>query len=213
MLGLPPSTEIKRLLPKAQLYRQFALKPAQRDAFDADIARLDFVNRIAPQSLPAIAEGAEVKAVFVVAVALKRPDYDARNLALVARLIPHRILFVLHEGSLEKAGKVQLAVYHTKLFISPWMPLASARLPLEGLNLDAVWQNMVVFIGGMEIKAGNSLAEQIRIDGEQEKLARQIAFLERQMRATRQTRRQCELYAEIKKLKTQYHEETDHEEP
>lgn len=45
------------------------------------------------------------------------------------------------------------------------------------------------------------------------KLARQIAFLERQMRATRQTRRQRELYAEIKKLKTQYHEETDHEEP
>ena len=36
MLGLPQSTEVKRSLPKAQLYRQLDWKPVWRDAFDAE---------------------------------------------------------------------------------------------------------------------------------------------------------------------------------
>lgn len=64
MLGLPQSTEVKRPMPKAQLYKKFELKQTQRDAFDADVARMEIVNFIAPQSLPGIAEGTEVKAGF-----------------------------------------------------------------------------------------------------------------------------------------------------
>ena len=47
MLGLPQSTEVNRPMPKAQLYKKFELKQAQRDAFDADIARMEIVNFIA----------------------------------------------------------------------------------------------------------------------------------------------------------------------
>lgn len=71
MFGLPQSTEVNCPMPKAQLYKKFELKQAQRDVFDADIARMEIVNFIAPQSLPGIAEGTEVKAVFVVDVELK----------------------------------------------------------------------------------------------------------------------------------------------
>lgn len=61
MLGLPQSTEVKRPLPKVQLYKRFDWKPSQRESFDGDVSHLDFVNWIAPRTLPAIAEGAEVK--------------------------------------------------------------------------------------------------------------------------------------------------------
>lgn len=200
MLGLPQSTEVNRPLPKAQLYKKFELKQAQRDAFDSDIARMEIVNFIAPQSLPGIAEGTEVKAVFVVDVELKRSDYDTKNILLISKLIPHRIIFALrHED------KVQLAVYHTKLFTGPWQPLtpnASCLIPINGLNLDAVWQNIVAFVGELEVTEGNSLTEQIRVDEERTRLMRQIETLERQMRSTSQPRRQRELYSEIKKLKS-----------
>lgn len=200
MLGLPQSTEMTRLLPKAQLYKKFELKQAQRDAFDADIARMEIVNFIAPQSLPGIAEGTEVKAVFVANVELKRSDYDTKNIILIAKLIPHRIIFALrHED------KVQLAVYHTKLYTAPWQhltPNASSLIPLKGLNLDTVWQNIVAFVGELEVAEGNSLTEQIRVDEERTRLMRQIESLERQMRSTSQPRRQRELYSEIKKLKS-----------
>ena len=196
MLGLPQSTEVIRPMPKAQLYKKFELKQAQRDAFDADIARMEIVNFIAPQSLPGISEGTEVKAVFVVDVEIKRSDYDTKNILLISKLIPHRIIFALrHED------KVQLAVYHTKLFTAPWQSLDAASVNLSGLNLDAVWQNIVAFIGELEVAEGYSLTEQIRVDEERTRLMRQIESLERQMRSTAQPRRQRELYAEIKKLK------------
>ncbi len=165
MFGLPQSTEVKRPLPKAQLYKKFEMKQPQRDAIDADIARLDFVNRIAPQTMPAVAEGTEVKAIFVVEAELKCPDYDKKCIALVAKLIPQRIIFALRYGQ-----KVQLAVYHTKLFVSAWQPSDGVTIPLVGLNLDAVWQNMVAAIGDMEVADGNTLDEQIHTDDEWAKL-------------------------------------------
>lgn len=196
MLGLPQSTEVNRPMPKAQLYKKFELKQAQRNAFDADVARMEIVNFIAPQSLPGIAEGTDVKAVFVVDVELKRHDYDTKNIILIAKLIPHRIIFALrHED------KVQLAVYHTKLFTGPWQASESINLSLSGLNLDSVWKNIVAEIGSLELDEGNSLTEQIRVDDERNRVLRQIEALERQMRSIAQPRRQRELYAEIKKLK------------
>lgn len=200
MLGLPQSTEVKRPLPKAQLYKRFDWKPSQRESFDGDVSRLDFVNWIAPHTLPAIAEGAEIKEIFVIEVTLKSRDFDTKNILLLAKSIPQRIIYILHYEE-----EYCLAIYHTKLFLSGWQSgtLDSSLLALKGLNLDAIWQNFVAFVGNVEVADGNSLSEQIRIDEEHAKLIRQIESLERQMRSTSQPRRQREIYSEIKKLKQQ----------
>ena len=95
-----------------------------------------------------------------------------------------------------------LAVYHTKLFTSSWQPLDNVSVPLDGLNLDTVWQNIVAFVGKLELTDGNSLTEQIRVNDERARLVREIESLERLMRSASQPRRQRELYAEIKKLKS-----------
>lgn len=196
MLGLQITTEVKRQLPKVQIYRKFELKQSQQNAFDADISRMEIVNMIAPQTLPAISMGEDVKAIFVVDVELKRKEYDTKNIVLVSKLIPQRIVFVLRFED-----QARLAVYHTKLFTTQWQSVKAFNLTLSGLNLDAVWQNIVTFVGGLEVSAGNSLNEQIRVDEERSRLMRQIESLERQMRSTSQSRRQRELYSEIKKLR------------
>ena len=191
MLGLPQSTEVKRSLPKAQLYRRFDWKPAWRDAFDAEVARLDFVNWIAPRTLPAIAEGQEVKEIFVVEVTLKTRDFDTRITPL------QRVIYLLLFED-----EAMIAVYHTKLFTTSWQSLDSVTVELTGLNLDAVWQSIVSSIGQFSIDQENSLTEQIKLDEERDKLPRQIAALERQMNATKQPRRKRELFLELQKLKT-----------
>ncbi|MDD6140623.1 MAG: DUF4391 domain-containing protein [Bacteroidales bacterium] len=196
MLGLPQTTEVRRPLPKAQLYKRFNWKPSQRENFDGSVSHLDFVNWIAPRTLPAIAEGKEVKEIFVVEVSLKSRNFDNKSIVLLAKSIPQRVIYLLrHED------KVQLAVYHTKLFIGPWQSLQASNLTLSGLNLDAAWQNIVAFVGELEVADGDSLTEQIRVDEERARLVRQIESLERLMRSTSQPRRQRELYSEIKKLK------------
>lgn len=200
MLGLPQSTEVKRPLPKAQLYKRFDWKPSQRESFDGDVSRLDFVNWIAQHTLPAIAEGTEVREIFVIEVSLKSRDFDTKNIVLLAKSIPQRIIYLLRFED-----EYRLAVYHTKLFLSDWQSGTpnSSLLTLKGLNLDTVWQSIVASVGNVEVADGNSLSEQISIDDERAKLIRQIESLERQMRSTSQPRRQRELYAEIKKIKQQ----------
>lgn len=196
MLSLPQSTEVKRPLPKAQLYKRFDWKPSQRDSFDGEVSSLDFVNWIAPRTLPAISEGAEVKEIFVIEVSLKNRDYDPKNIVLLAKSIPQRVIYLLCFED-----EAMLAVYHSKLFTAPWQPIDSATVTLSGLNLDAVWQSLVSSIGQFSVEQENSLTEQIKVDEERDKLLRQIAVLERQMNATKQPRRKRELFFELQKLK------------
>lgn len=196
MLGLPQSTEVKRSLPKVQLYKRFEWKPSQRECFDGNVLHLDFVNWIAPRTLPAIAEGNEVKEIFVIEVSLKSRDFDQKSIVLLAKSIPQRVIYLLRFKD-----DAMLAVYHTKLFTAQWQSLDSATVELSGLNLDAVWQSIVSSIGQFSIEQENSLAEQIKVDEERDKLLRRIAALERQINATKQPRRKRELFLELQKLK------------
>ena len=196
MLGLPQTTEVKRSLPKAQLFKRFDWSASQRDRFDAEVSRLDFVNWISPRTVPAIAVGNEVKEMFVVEVSLKTRDFDTKVITLLAKYIPQRIVYLLRYED-----EAMLAAYHTKLFTAPWRSLEYITLPLSGLNLDVVWENIVSSIGQFSVEEDKSLSEQIKVDEERAKTERQIAALERQMNATKQPRRKRELFMELQKLK------------
>ena len=132
----------------------------------------------------------------MVEVQLKSGEFDTKAITLLAKSIPQHIVYVLR-----REEDAVLAVFHSKLFTSSWKATDDFTLPLTGLNLDCVWENIVSSIGDFSIDEDKSLSEQIKIDEERDKLLRQIETLERQMRSTSQPRRQRELYAEIKKLK------------
>ncbi len=196
MLGLPPTTEVKRPLPKAQLFKRFDWTPSQRDRFDGEVSHLDFVNWISPRTVPAITVGNEVKEIFVVDVSLKSHDFDTKAITLLAKYIPQRIVYLLRYGD-----EAMLVTYHTKLFTAPWRAVEDITLPLSGLNLDVVWENIVSSIGQFSVEEDKSLSEQIKIDEERAKLERKIAALERQMNATKQPRRKRELFEQLRLLK------------
>lgn len=198
MYGLPLSTERKQQLLKKAIYDNFDLKPAQRESFDADVARIDVVAVVSPAMIPALGEGVEVKGGYVVDVQMKRREYDAKNILLLTRLIAQHMIFALrHED------QMQFAIFHTKLFTTAWQPVEQATLPLFGLNLDAVWENIVKAIGQIEVADGRTLTEQIADNDQRAKLLAQIATLERKMANEKQPRRKREYFEQIKKLKEQ----------
>lgn len=196
MYGLPLSTERKRQLPKKAIYAKFELKPAQRDSFDADIARIDIVAVVSPATIPALSEGVEVKGVYVVDVQMKRREYDAKNILLLTRLIAQHMIFALRHGE-----QVQFAIFHTKLFTTAWQPVEQATLSLSGLSLDIVWENIVKEIGQIKITDDHTLVEQIADDEQRAKLLAQITTLERKIANEKQPRRKREYFEQIKKLK------------
>ena len=197
MLGLPKATETNRQLPKTLVYKQFALTAQQRDRFDADVSRMAIVNVVSPDTVPGLATGESVKSFYVLSVSLRHKDYDVKNIAMLAKLIPQHILFALQYGD-----EMQLALFQEKLFVSPWHRTDTIpTLSLNGLNLDSVWENIVTTIGNFSIQGENTLKEQIQQDEELVKLLKRIEMLEKRCRQEKQPRRKAELFEELKQLK------------
>lgn len=198
MYGLPTSTEVKKQLPKKAIYAKFKMPTSQREHFDADVARLDILGIVSSKTIPALAEGEEVKEIYILAIQLKRKEYDSKNIVLLTNLIHQKMVFALHYEE-----EVQFAIYHTKLITSEWQTSEEASLPLLGLNLGAVWENIVTHIGQIKISEGNSLAEQIKVEEMRTKVKAQIASLTQRLNKEKQFNRQMEINAEIKSLRKQ----------
>ncbi|MBR6197124.1 MAG: DUF4391 domain-containing protein [Bacteroidaceae bacterium] len=198
MFQLPPATAINKPLYKKAVFEKFNLKAAERERFDADISRMSLVARISPATVPALAEGQNVKGFYVLQVVLKQKEYDVKNILLLHKLIHQSIVFAL-----QYEDETQLCIYHTSLQQSAWMPTEEAIIPLKGLSLDDAWDNIVATIGGLDATSEESIEEQIINREQREKLLRQIESLERQCRTEKQTRKKYELHQQIQKLKEQ----------
>ena len=218
MFQLPPATAINKPLYKKAVFEKFNLKVAERDRFDADISRMALVARVSSATVPALTKGKaasereqselaqrlpsksrlskEIEGFYVLQVALKRKDYDNKNILLLQKLIPQKIVFAL-----QYEEQTQFCIYHTRLQQSEWRPTNEATIPLQGLSLDDVWHNIVATIGGLDAQTEESIEKQIIQREQREKLHRQIELLEKQCRAEKQTRKKYELHQKLQELK------------
>ena len=197
MLGFPKSTELSKQLPKKAIYAKFDMNNAAKTRFDADISRITIVNEVSPATV-AIAAGEEVKSIYVLLVALKRKDYDERVIGQLSRLIEQNMLFVLEYGS-----EARLAVYRGKLISTDWRRKDDLTVTLKGLDLDAVWENIIVQIGDVQIEQGNSLDEQLAIDEKRAKLQKEIDRLEKLARTEKQPKKKFEIVTQVNAIKRQ----------
>ena len=196
MFQLPPATAINKPLYKKAVFEKFNLKTAERDRFDADISRMTLVARVSLTTVPALTKGKEIEGFYVLQVALKRKDYDTKNILMLQKLIPQKLIFAL-----QFEEQAQFCIFHTRLQQSAWMPTDEAAITLQGLSLDDVWNNIVANIGGFDAQAEETIEEQIINREQREKLLRQIESLEKQCRTEKQTRKKYELHQQIQKLK------------
>lgn len=197
MLGLPQLTETSKQLPKKAIYTKFQMNTAIKEKIDADISRITIVNEIAPNKVN-IPAGEDVKSFFVLLVSLKKKEYDKKTIVTLSKLIPQNILFVL-----EYENESRLAIYHTKVMQTAWIPTEEQKVELKGLNLDTVWENIVIAVGGVNIEKGNTLDEQIEVNDKKQKLEKEIARLEKKARTEKQPKKKFELVQRIKVLTNQ----------
>lgn len=203
MLGLPLATEINKQLPKKAIYAKFDLKPAQRDHFDEDVSKLVIVNAISPTTIPALQKGENVECIYVVEVSLKKRDYDPKNIALLSKLIPQKIVFALRHDNM-----IQLAIYHSKLICGNWQDDEESHITLQGLNMDTVWEGLVTNIGNITIEDGKSLLVQLAFDDARAKLEERLNQIEKRARSEKQPRKRLELFEQIKVIKEQLYGKT-----
>ena len=200
MLGLPKSTELSKQLPKKAIYAKFQMNTNEKAKIDADISRITIVNEVSAAKLN-IAEGEQIKSFFVLLVSLKRKEFEEKSIIAISKLIDQNLLLIL-----EYENEAKLTVYHTKLMQTAWNRNEELSVELKGLNMDAVWENIIVQIGGMQIEQGNTLDEQIIIDEKRAKLKKEIDKLEKQARAEKQPKKKFELVQQMDKLKKELEE-------
>ena len=198
MYGLPPNTLINKPLYKKAVFEKFNLKATERDRFDADISRMALVARVSSATVPALTKGNEIEGFYVLQVALKRKEYDSKNILMLQKLIPQKLIFAM-----QFEEQTQFCIFHTRLQQSAWMQTNEAAITLQGLTLEDVWNNIVATIGGLDAQSEESIEEQIIQREQRDKLLRQIETLEKQCRTEKQSRKKYELHQKILKLKEQ----------
>lgn len=195
MLGLPKSTELSKQLPKNAIYAKFQMNTAEKARIDADISRITIVNEVTAAKVN-IADGEQAKSFFVLLVALKKKDFEDKTIITITKLIPQNMLLVL-----ECNGEAKLAIYHTKLMQTEWKRTEDLSIELKGLDMDAVWENIIIQIGNIQIEQGNTLNEQIAADEQRTKIQKEIDRLTKQARAEKQPKKKFELAQQINKFK------------
>ena len=210
MIGLPKTTEFNKRIPKQKFYENMDISPALKKVFVEQVKIIYWRNKIAA-STTNLAAGTDVTELEVFEVRLNSPVLDDSLLRQIDKEIPYHILFLLeYQGKYQawigykeaasgnKAFKVN-GYYHTEWLVEDDLPLK-----LEGLNVDAVYENFVRQIAGDKLKteaAGESLKESVARDEQKQALQKQIATLQAKIRKEKQLNKQMQMNNELKKLK------------
>ena len=211
MLDLPVSTEFNKRIPKQKFYENIAVTPAMKKAFVEQIRIIYWRNKIAPTTLN-LAAGGQVTEIEVFEVRLSAPELDESVLRQIDREIPYHILFLLeYEGKYRAvigykevaAGKTAFRV--DRYYSTDWMDEDDLPVHLEGLTLDAVYENFVRQIAGDALGVGEntSLKDSVEQQKQREQLEKQIVALEAKIRKEKQPKKKFELVQELQIVRRQ----------
>ena len=209
MLVLPKTTDFNKRIPKEKFYENLNVTPTVKKCFVDQIKVIYWRNKIA-SSTTNLAAGSTVTEIEVFEVRLKTTLLDEAVLRQIDKEIPYHIIFLLeYDGKYQawtaykeaSAGNAAFKVnqyYHTD-----WMAEDELPLKLEGLSVDAVYENFVYQIAGDVLQAenGESLQAAVERDEKVKNLKKQIEVLQAKIRKEKQLNVQMKLNTELKKLK------------
>ena len=196
MLGLPRSTQVNRRVAKEKLYQNAALTPQTREMIKDQIESVFWRNKLADSTM-AISAGETAPEIQIFEIQLRQRELDKRVLPAIAKAIPYKILFILvfddeAQAWIEASG----TFYNTD-----WQSLDGFTLKFEGLNLDAVYENLARQISGGRLGTDGDIEEAVDRDKKRQKLERDIAALENKLLREKQFNKQVELNGELKRIK------------
>ena len=209
MIGLPKSTEFNKRIPKQKFYDNLSVMPALKKAFTEQIKIIYWRNKIAATTLN-LAAGEQVTEIEGFEVRLSAPKLDESVLRQIDREIPYHILFLLeYEGKYRAvigykeaaAGKTAFKV--DCYYSTDWLDEDDLPVHLDGLTLDAVYENFVRQIAGDVLleENGTTLKESIEQQKQREQLEKQIAVLEAKIRKEKQPRKKFEMVQKLNGMK------------
>lgn len=210
-IELPKSTEFNKKIPKQKFYENLEISPALKKIFIEQVDKILWSYKIA-SSTANLADGNLVKEIEVFEVFLKSPNLDNELLRHIDRAVPYHIVFILEHQSRYKACisykeapiSRNMAFKVNSYYYTDWLDKQDLPLKLEGLTLDAAYENFVRQIAGETLQkmvSDESLKDSVARSEQKELLQRQILALESKIRKEKQLNKQMQINSELKKLK------------
>ena len=206
MINFPSKAAVNAKVPKKSFYENLTVSTANKRIFIDQISAIWWRYKLTAENL-GVAESDEIDEIEVFEIELLKKDFDSGILRLIDRGIPYHTVFILtYEGESqlwiaykEKTGSGNLSVgsyYHTD-----FLPSDNVDLSAEGLSLDEVYANLFYAISGIA-KDGSKPLKDVLTDYEQkQKLEKEIARLEKQLKKETQPKKKFELHQQIQKMK------------
>lgn len=209
MFGFPASTEFDKRIPKQKFYEKLGIDPAMKRCFVEKIRGVYWRNKLAASTLN-LEAGESVAEIEVFEIQLHEQQLDEAVLRQIDRVIPYHILFIL-----TSADKAQAWISYKELAASEnhvarvnryyhtdWVKAEELCFTLSGLNMDAVYEELVRQVAGgiLTRKSSESLKDSVDRDERRRYLEKQISLLENRLRKEKQLNRQFEINANIKSL-------------
>jgi hypothetical protein len=206
MIDFPSSTKVHQRIPKEAFYQHLPLNASLKAKFISDVDRIVVENSLTNRNLH-LTKDAEVKEILLLAITLKKQDFDRKIAEAIARQNPHKLVFLLIYED-----EYQFAVYHSKLYRSPWMKEEEMSLTLSGSSLDEIWESMVRQVAitseAVRQETGITVDEQLKQQDEIDKLKKLIAKTEAAVWKEQQPKKKYTLYNKLQKYRQQLEEAT-----
>ena len=207
-LHYPPTTFVGKPVPKNAFYRHLEVNAKMKQHFVDDVVAIKWLYKLAPSTLN-VADGKEVHEIVVFSAQLKSQDCPDDVFLFIDRNMPRHVVFILeYEGQYKlllnykewldaTAGTFRIV----KSFASEWLREADLSLPIQGLTMDAIYENMAGVISGYGTSNSEETKRMVELESLIQKGRKEIAALQKRVRTEKQFNRQLELNNEARALK------------
>ena len=202
MLDLPEATRVHKRLPKEDFYKRLSLTAALKEKFVADVEQIYVENSLTKERLN-LARDSAVQEILLLAVMLKKKDFDGKVIETIARQNSHELIFLLLYEE-----EAQLAVYRGKLYSSSWLPKTELALTARRFSLEEILTGFIeqIALVGEEGKTdeNRSIDERLHLQEKIGKLTKLIEKTERAAWKEVQPKKKFELFQKLKGYKKEW---------
>lgn len=208
ILNFPSSTIVDKPVPKNAFYGR-TTDSSLRNFLTREFESIIWLYKLAPATLN-VENGESVHEIDVFCCKMKEYRYSIKPFYEMDELLPRHTIFIIEYG-----GKFDLLMHHKEMTMvkgeQNWrcgvtelkrdIQPGNGVLYIQGQSMDAVYNGLLSQISGLSVSSKEEYKEQVDLRKHIEILQKQIATLQKRIKAEKQFNRQMELNAEVRKLK------------
>lgn len=211
VLHFPPSTIVDINVPKKAFFGRASVeqKSTLKDFLTREFEGIVWLYKLSPATLN-VEDGEYVHEIDVFYCRMKEDKYNINPFSAMDELLPRHTIFIIEYG-----GKFDLLMHHKEMSVvhgeQKWtcgigelkrdIGIDANTLNIQGQSMDAVYNGLLSQISGLSASTREEYKEQVGLRKQIEFLWKQVAVLQKKIKAEKQFNRQMELSAEMRKLK------------